>query len=99
MKLLPPLPRKYKAVVFAGFVLLAVCATFAVFGSRGVVELRALERQQADTEALAFRLEQDNQRRRDHLDRLETDDAYLEKLAREKLGWIKPGEFVYRVEP
>ena len=35
---------------------------------------------------------------REHLQRLETDDAYLEKIARERLGWIKPGELVYRVK-
>ncbi len=44
------------------------------------------------------RKRQSNARVREHLRRLETDDAYLEKLARERLGWIRPGERVYRVD-
>ena len=32
-------------------------------------------------------------------ERLENDPVYLEKVAREKLGLIKQGEVVYRVNP
>jgi len=97
MGYLPTLPRKYKGVIISGFVLLAVCAVFAVFGSRGVMHLRNLQQQQASAEAVAFRLQDRNRAVREHLRRLESDDAYLEKIARERLGWIKPGEHVYRV--
>ena len=78
--------------------LLALCALSAVFGSGGVVDLRHLQGQQLQTEAGAFALAQHNARLRDHLQRLGTDDAYLEKVVRERLGWIKPGELVYRVD-
>lgn len=97
MGYLPTLPRKYKGVIVGGFVLLAVCALFAVFGSRGVFHLRNLQLQQARAEAVAFRLQERNRAIREHLRRLDEDDAYLEKIARERLGWIKPGEHVYRV--
>jgi cell division protein FtsB len=97
MRFLPPLPRKYKAVIAAGCALLALCAVFAVYGSRGVNDLLRLRRQQAEAEEIAFRLEQRNQALREHRQRLENDDAYLEKTAREKLGWIRTGEFVYRI--
>lgn len=97
MGYLPALPRKYKGVIIGAFVLLAVCASFAVFGSRGVFHLRNLQLQQARAEADAFRLQQRNRGVREHLRRLQEDDAYLEKVARERLGWIKPGEHVYRV--
>jgi cell division protein FtsB len=78
-------------------VVLALCATSAVFDRGGVVDLRRLQAQQAQAEAAAYDLAQRNLRLRDHLERLERDDAYLEKVVRERLGWIKPGEFVYRV--
>jgi cell division protein FtsB len=97
-RFLSPLQAKYKGVVLTGFVLLAVCAVFAVYGSRGVNDLLRFERAQDEAEDVAFRLKQRNQALRRHLQRLEHDDAYLEKLAREKLGWIKPGEMVYRVD-
>lgn len=98
MGYLTPLPWKYKAVVAAGVVALALCAVSAVFGSGGVVDLRRLQEEQVQEEASAFGLAQRNAQLRDHLQRLESDDAYLEKVVRERLGWIKPGEVVYRVE-
>lgn len=97
-RFLPPLPAKYKGVILAGFAWLVVCAVFAVYGSRGFNDLTRLERAQSEAEEVAFRLKQRNQALRSHFKRLEHDDAYLEKVAREKLGWIKPGEMVYRVE-
>ena len=98
MRYLTPLPWKYKAVVGLGLVGLALCAVSAVFGSGGVVQLQRLHVQQAAAEAEAFAMAQRNTRLRDHLQRLETDDAYLEKVVRERLGWIKPGELVYRID-
>jgi cell division protein FtsB len=91
------LPLKYKAVVFAGLALLVACAVSAVFGSGGVVHLRGLYAEQAQTEAEAYELRQHNDQLRDHLAKLDSDDAYLEKVVRERLGWIKPGERLYRV--
>jgi cell division protein FtsB len=97
MGYLAPLPWKHKAAIGAGIAVLALCAVSAVFGSGGVVHLRRLQARQAQVEATAFDLAQRNARLRDHLQRLDTDDAYLEKVARERLGFIKPGELVYRV--
>jgi cell division protein FtsB len=96
MGYLAPLPWKYKAVVGGGVIVLALCAASAVFGSGGVVALRRLQAQQAQTEGTAYALAQRNTRLRDHLERLERDDTYLEKVVRERLGWIKPGEVVFR---
>jgi cell division protein FtsB len=98
MRSLTPLPWKYKAVVAAALVVLALCAVSAVFGSGGVVDLRRLQAEQAQEEASAYALAQHNAQLRERLQRLESDDGYLEKLVRERLGWIKPGEVVYRVE-
>ena len=98
MRHLPPLPWKYKIVVLAGIAVLVLCAFSAVFGSGGVVQLRRLHAQQRQVEAAAFGLAQRNAHTREHLQRLESDDGYLEKVVRERLGWIKPGEIVYRLD-
>lgn len=98
MRYLTPLPWKYKAVIGLGIVALALCAVSAVYGGGGVMQLRQLHAQQAAAEADAFTLAQRNARTRDHLQRLEHDDAYLEKVVRERLGWVKPGELVYRLD-
>ncbi len=98
MSVLTPLSWKDKAVIGAGVVLLALCAVSAVFGSGGVINLRRLQAQQLQAEAQAFALGERNARLREHLQKLESDNAYLEKVVRERLGWVKPGELVYRVD-
>lgn len=91
------LPSKdFKGVFAAGAAVLALCALFTIYVSRGIVDLQRLRAQQAEIEGVAYELTLKNQRMREHLHRLEHDDRYLEKLARERLGWIKPGELVYR---
>jgi cell division protein FtsB len=95
---MPPLSRRDRGLLLGGVALLALCACAAVGGSRGWLHLRDLRRQQEELEVLAVRLERDNRRLRDHLDRLARDDAYVERLARERLGWVGAGERVYRVE-
>lgn len=97
MSALPPLPRKYKAVAVFGVSALTLVVVSAVYGGRGWVHLQELAAKQRALEDLAFRLQHDNDQRQEHLRRLEHDDSYVEKLAREQLGWIKPGDTVYRV--
>jgi cell division protein FtsB len=97
MSALPPLPGKYKAVAVFGISALVVVLVSAVYGGRGWMHLQELAVKQQSLEDLVFRLQQENERRQEHLRRLATDDGYVEKLAREQLGWIKPGETVYRV--
>lgn len=97
-----PQPRvtlslKYKAVVAGGVVLLVLCAISAVLGSGGVIHLRSLHAEQAAAELAAFEMAKHNQKLREHLARLDSDDTYLEKLVRERLGWVKPGERVFLV--
>ncbi len=98
MGYLPPLPNKFKGAAAAALLMLAACGFFAVFGSHGLSHLWRLQRQQSEVEAIAYSLSRNNQELRDHLERLEHDDLYLERLARERLGWIKDGEFVYRTK-
>lgn len=97
MRYLPAVPRNYKGVILAGIVVLALLGFSAIFGSRGVLHLHRLRGEQRAAEAVAFRLADENRTLREHLRRVEHDDTYLEKLARERLGWIKPGELVYRL--
>jgi len=98
MRYLPPPSSNFKGVLAAAAVALLVCAFFAVFGSGGVMHLRKLQEQQAEAEMAAYSIALTNQKLRDHVHRLEHDDVYLEKMARERLGWIKPGELVYRTD-
>ena len=71
--------------------------------------LTALSNQYAKTYTLArnaARLEQhrrdliaDNARLRDEIERLQTDDRYIEQIARQQLGLVRPGEVELLVVP
>lgn len=41
----------------------------------------------------------ENQRLRDEIQRLQTDDRYIERLAREQLGLVRPGEIELLIVP
>jgi cell division protein FtsB len=97
MALLPPPPKKYKgtfAACVAGLILFVVAA---VYGDHGLVHLLRMQREQVDLERMAFDLQQQNEHLRQRIHRLRSDDLYIEKLARERFGWVKKGEIVYRV--
>ncbi len=97
MALLPSLPRKYKGALAAGVVGLVLFIIAAVFGGHGLMHLQRMRNEQRELEQLAFNLQQQNEQLRQQIRRLQSDDAYIEKLARERLGLVKHDEVIYRV--
>lgn len=75
-------------------ILIVLCSL--VLASDGVPNLLALrhERQRLGEQAVA--LIQDNSALRDQIERLRSDDRFLERLARRDLGLVGAGEVVYR---
>jgi len=99
-------PSDFRLVVRTGWrwwkialvlVVLAGWAYLLVAGEGGVLQLRETRRELADLEARVARLSAENDSLSKVLWRLENDSAYLEKVAREDFGMIKPGERLYRV--
>jgi cell division protein FtsB len=99
MTLLPSIPRKYKGRLALCAVALILFVVAAVFGDHGLVHLRELQQARRQLEDVAFQLQQRNEQLRQRVRRLQSDDLFLEKLAREQLGMVKPGEIVYRLTP
>jgi cell division protein FtsB len=69
----------------------------AVYGDHGLIHLLELQVQQRQLEQTAFLLQQRNEHLRERVKRLQSDDRYIEQLARERLGLVKKGEIIYRV--
>ena len=99
MALLPPPPPKYKAWLAACVLALVLFVIAAIWGDHGLIHVRRLQVQQHEQEQTAFLLGQQNERLRRRIQRLETDDRYIEQVARERLGLAKKGEVIYRVKP
>ncbi len=97
MALLPPPPRKYKGTLLSCVAALALLVVAAVYGEHGLIHLLRMRTEQAALEHTAFDLQQRNEQLRERIQRLRSDDRYLERLARERLGLVKKGEIMYRV--
>jgi cell division protein FtsB len=74
----------------------AALIAVVVFGSRGLLHLRALAVEEHDVGRRIGMLLHENDRLRDRIKRLRTDDRTLERLAREQLGFTRPDEVIYR---
>ncbi|HEV8714753.1 MAG TPA: septum formation initiator family protein [Candidatus Binatia bacterium] len=76
--------------------LYALLAVSTLVGQHGLLHLRELCQEQQALEAEAFTLTRANADLRERIGRLTTDDEFLEKVAREELGFVGKGEIVYR---
>jgi cell division protein FtsB len=75
---------------------LLILAVMAVFGDNGVLALRQL-RGEVDTLVREVRaLEAENERLSRQITALQDDPAVIERIAREELGLVRPGERVLR---
>jgi cell division protein FtsB len=82
-------------LIAAGILLVSYFLVTRVMGEMGVVKyLRMKAQRTALTEEIA-KLSQDNARLRREVSSLKSDSAYIERIARDKLGLARPGEIVY----
>jgi len=78
-----------------GALILAV-AVVTVIGERGALHLWRLRGEKSQLDEQNYRLQKENEALRQRIVRIRHDDQYLEKLAREELNLVRPGDVVYR---
>ncbi len=82
-----------------GFVILLLTLFFqAVFAEGGIYDYIKTERAIKSISASTEKTRQENIALARELEKLQTDDQYLEDVARKKYGLVRDGEKVYRVE-
>ena len=87
------LTRKYAILVTILTFLFIV-----LFSEHGLLDYIKLKRQMSAINQTIAKLESENLLLKVQVDRLQKDDRYLEELARQKFGFIREGEKVYRIE-
>jgi cell division protein FtsB len=97
MKLPFQLPRRWTLYVLGVFIL-SLCVLTAV-GERGVLHLWHLTGEKARLDEENYRLQKENEGLRQRISKLRNDNFYLEKMAREELNLVRPGEIIYRFAP
>jgi cell division protein FtsB len=91
------LPRRWPFYVL-GFLILSFCV-FTAAGERGALHLWRLRTEKAKLDEENYRLQKDNEDLRQRISKLRNDNFYLEKIAREELNLVRPGEIIYRFPP
>jgi cell division protein FtsB len=88
------LRREWLSLMFGGVLLLLVMSV--LFGNQGPRDLLALQSHRAALEARRNQLAADNAAFRTRVQKLRSDDRYIERLIRRELGYARPDELVYK---
>lgn len=80
------------------FTIVALVIVVALF-IPSVSDFNNLKLKNTEYEQQILLLKQANVELKEELRRLQEDPAYLEKVAREKMGLVKDGEMIYKLEP
>jgi cell division protein FtsB len=76
--------------------LILLLAVVTVVGERGAIHLWRLRGEKNSIDEQNYRLQKENEALRQRVSRIRNDNHYLEKLAREELNLVRPGELIYR---
>jgi cell division protein FtsB len=75
---------------------LVVVGSLAVYGGSGVLRVRAMQEEIRQLERELAMLRAQTEKLTATIDKLRNDPAYIEKLAREDLGYVREGETVLK---
>lgn len=89
------LSERWPLYVFGTLISLLTLVT--IVGERGALHLWRLHGEKNNLDEQNYRLQRENEALRQRIWRFRNDNNYLEKLAREELNLVRPGEVVYRV--
>jgi cell division protein FtsB len=88
-----------KRSLYALAALILVLSFYSIVGERGAFHLWRLRAEKVALDELNYRTQRQNEALRQRIARLRHDDSYLEKIAREELNLVRPGEIIYRFAP
>jgi len=94
---------QHQAVISNGiqrFIFFLVVATLLyafVFGDSGAIRLVTLTHEKDSLDQEVATLQVDTDRLQEEIDRLQSDPFTMEKLGRERYGFVRPGDRVYKI--
>ena len=88
------LPSSWPLYLVGALILMLALVT--IVGERGALHLWRLRGEKTQLDEQNYRLQTENRTLRQRIARIRNDNQYLEKLAREELNLVRPGDVVYR---
>lgn len=90
------LRRNMTWFLVAGLVLLIIQD---VLGTHGVLAMHHSQKQATELHNQIKQLDQENRKLQGRVERLKTDPAAIERIAREEMGLARPGEMIFPLPP
>lgn len=82
----------------APWLLIVLLLLLGIFGDQGILQLRTLHQEQLRMEAALHEQERLNLELRRQVRQLQSNRRHLERMAREEMGYVRPGELVYQFQ-
>ena len=90
------LPQRWPAYLIG--LLIVLLSLVTIIGERGALHLWRLRGEKSRLDEQNYRLQKENEALRQRISRIRNNDNYLEKIAREELNLVRPGDIVYRFQ-
>jgi cell division protein FtsB len=91
----PAALRRRRWLLALGGLLCVLFCLHQLLGENGYLTLRARQREARQLENEVRRLTEEKQRMNREVDRLRNDPAAIERVAREEMKLVRPGEIIY----
>lgn len=88
---------RYHQILLLTFSFFALLVLVAVFHDEGILQVFKLQDQMAEMNQSNKTLHENNLKIRKEIEGLKFNSLAIEKIAREKLNLVKPGETVYQI--
>ena len=86
--------RKRMIIIPAVFILFILF--FTIFGERGLLSIRQLNREKQELQIKADELKVENEKLKREIEALRSDRRYLESIARRDFGLVRSNEIIYQ---
>ena len=85
-----------KYIIFFLIIFILFIGYFAIFGKNGLIQARKLKKEKEKISQTINNIKKENSKLIDEIDKLRSNDKYIEEIARKELGLVKKDELIYR---
>ncbi|HVB34024.1 MAG TPA: septum formation initiator family protein [Patescibacteria group bacterium] len=97
---LHPKPKRFERILYtAAALILAALVLDGIFGPHGFIASYRLRLQVRQVQRKTEQLNRENQGFAKQAQQLKSDPSAIERVARERMGLVKPGELVFKLPP
>jgi len=85
-----------KYIIFFLIIFILFIGYFAIFGKNGLIQARKLKKEKEKISQTINNIKKENSKLIYEIDKLRSNDKYIEEIARKELGLVKKDELIYR---